>query len=197
MTYLKERSVFEAAVEEEKIAEAEGQVPEISTFDRAMKFVLRWEGGYVNHPSDPGGETNYGISKRAHPDVDIANLTEGGAKDIYRAEYWDKVRGDDLPDEIAVVVMDYAVNSGVDCASRALQTLVHAKADGQIGDNTLAQVKVASDLLGSKRVAKKLVMQRSDFLCGLISNPDYIPFMKGWMRRTHSLMAEALTDGTT
>jgi lysozyme family protein len=193
MSYFKEKSIFEAAVEEEKIAEDVGQAPEMTTFDRAMKFVLRWEGGYVNHPSDPGGETNFGISKKAHPDVDIANLTEGGAKDIYRVEYWDKVRGDDLPDEIAVAIMDYAVNSGVARASRALQTVVHAGVDGQIGDNTVAQVKVAADLMGSKVVATQIVMQRSDFLCGLLSNPDMVVFMKGWMRRTHSLMIEVMS----
>jgi lysozyme family protein len=186
--YLHDKGVFASGVEE-KTDEAKGT--EMSTFNRAMTFVLKWEGGYSNHPSDPGGETNFGIAKRAHPDVDIANLTEQGAKDIYRAEYWDKIRGDDLPDEIAVAVMDYAVNSGVDRASRALQGIVHAVKDGQIGDNTLAQVKVASDLLGSKRVAKKLVMQRSDFLCSLVGKkPDMVVFMKGWMRRTHSLMAE-------
>jgi lysozyme family protein len=193
MSHFKDKKVFEAAIEEEE----EEEVPEVTTFDRAMKFVLRWEGGYVNHPSDPGGETNFGISKRAHPDLDMKILTKEMAKKIYRKEYWDKVRGDDLPDEIAVAVMDYAVNSGVDQASEALQGIVHAVVDGHIGDKTIAQVKVASDLLGSKRVAKKIVMQRSDFLCGLISNPDYIPFMKGWMRRTHSLMAEVSTDGPT
>jgi len=187
MTYFAERKpIFQ---KEEDTAE---EVPEMSAFDRAMNFVLRWEGGYVNHPSDPGGETNFGISKKAHPDVDIANLTEGGAKDIYRAEYWDKVRGDDLPDEIAIAIMDYAVNSGVDRASRALQTIVHAGVDGQVGDNTVAQVKIAAEALGSKRVAKKIVMQRSDFLCGLLSNPKMVVFMKGWMRRTHSLMAEVM-----
>jgi lysozyme family protein len=190
MTYFVDKKVFVNAIEEEKIAEETGQVPEMAIFDRAMKFVLRWEGGYVNHPSDPGGETNYGISKRAHPDVDIANLTEGGAKDIYKKEYWDEIKGDELPDAVAIAVMDYAVNSGVAQASRSLQTLVHAGADGQIGPNTISQVKVAAELLGEKILAQKVVLQRSDFLCGLISNPDYIPFMKGWMRRTHSLMAE-------
>jgi hypothetical protein len=75
-----------------------------------------------------------------------------------------------------------------------LQGIVHAGEDGQIGDNTIAQVKVATELLGSKRVAKKLVMQRSDFLCGLLSNPRMLDFMKGWMRRTHSLMAEVVGE---
>jgi len=189
-SYFVDKRPFETAVEEEKIAEEEGQVPQMTTFDRAMKFVLRWEGGYSDHPSDPGGETNFGISKRAHPDVDIKNLREETAKEIYRKEYWDEIRGDELPDAVAISVMDYAVNSGVGQASRALQTIVHAKSDGQIGPNTLKQVNVATEILGEKIIAQKIVMQRSDFLCGLLSNPDYIPFMKGWMRRTHSLMTK-------
>jgi lysozyme family protein len=173
----------------------EEQVSEMSTFERAMDFVLEWEGGYVNHPSDPGGETNYGISKKSYPDVDIKNLRKDQAMNIYRKYYWYEIRGDELPSAIAIAVMDYAVNSGVKRASRALQNLVHAEVDGQIGPLTIKQVQIAADHLGAKIVAQKVVMQRSDFLCGLISNPDMIPFMKGWMRRTHSLMAEVAGEG--
>ena len=60
------------------------------SFDEIIDIVLEHEGGYVNDPDDPGGETNFGIAKRSHPDVDIANLTKAGAKEIYKAEYWDK-----------------------------------------------------------------------------------------------------------
>ena len=63
-----------------------------TSFDEIIEVVLHHEGGYVNDPKDPGGETNYGISKRAYPDVDIKNLTEDGAKDIYRRDYWEKYR---------------------------------------------------------------------------------------------------------
>jgi lysozyme family protein len=176
------------AVEAQKI-----QIPEMTAFDRAMDFVLRWEGGYVNHPNDPGGETKYGIAQKSHPDVDIKNLTVLGAEKIYREEYWNEIRGDELPDAVAVAVMDYAVNSGVTRASRALQDLVHAEVDGQIGPLTIKQVKIATDNLGEKAIAQKVVMQRSDFLCGLLSNPDMAVFMKGWMRRTHSLMVEVMS----
>ena len=171
----------------------EEEVSEMSTFERAMDFVLKWEGGYVNHPSDPGGETNFGIAQKSHPDVDIKNLREDQAMDIYREEYWNEIQGDELPDAVAIAVMDYAVNSGVKRASRALQNLVHAEVDGQIGPLTIKQVQIAADHLGAKVVAQKVVMQRSDFLCGLLSNPDMAVFMKGWMRRTHSLMVEVMS----
>lgn len=165
--------------------------PKMDKFDRAMKFVLRWEGGYVNHPSDPGGETNFGIAKRSHPDVDIANLTEEGAKEIYKEEYWKKVKGDDLPDAIAVAVMDYAVNSGTSRSAKTLQRVVGAGADGAIGPATLAKVAAAVEADGEKAVAQAIVMQRSDFLSDLVKRkPEMAAFLKGWMRRTHSLMAE-------
>ena len=61
-------------------------------FDDIIKVVLKHEGGYVNDPKDPGGETNFGIAKRSHPDVDIENLTEDEAKDIYKEHYWIKTK---------------------------------------------------------------------------------------------------------
>jgi len=81
-----------------------------------MDFVLSWEGGYVNDPRDPGGETKYGISKRAHPDVDIKNLTIEQAKAIYREEYWNRINGDELTFPEALALMDFAVHSGVPTA---------------------------------------------------------------------------------
>ena len=62
-----------------------------------IEVVLKSEGGYVNDPHDPGGETNFGISKRAYPSVDIKHLTKEGAIAIYKKDYWDKIKGDDLP----------------------------------------------------------------------------------------------------
>ncbi len=169
----------------------EEAVPQMSSFDRAMEFVLRWEGGLVDHESDPGGLTNFGIAKRSHPDVDIKNLTEEQAKEIYRADYWDKIKGDQLPAAVAVAVMDYAVNSGVTRASRALQRVVHAGVDGQIGPNTISQVMAATANRSNQEVAQDVVMQRSDFLSGLVTKkPELTVFLKGWMRRTHSLMIE-------
>jgi len=167
---------------------------EMSSFERAMEFVLLWEGGYVNHPNDPGGETKFGIAKRSHPDVDIKNLTKWEAKAIYKADYWDKIKGDQLPDAIAIAVMDYAVNSGVDRASRALQLAVKAEIDGAIGPNTISQVRAATANRGKKSVAEDIVMQRVEFLTRLVQRkPEMIAFLTGWMKRTHSLMAEVMS----
>jgi lysozyme family protein len=86
---------------------------EVMSFEKAIEFTLKWEGGYSNDPTDPGGETKYGISKRAHPDLDIANLTLEDAKDIYRAEYWDASGCNNLSEPFDMVVFDAAVNMGI------------------------------------------------------------------------------------
>jgi lysozyme family protein len=163
----------------------------MNKFDRAMKFTLKWEGGLADNPADPGGLTNFGIAKRSHPDVDIANLTEEGAKEIYREDYWNKVHGDDLPPAIALAVMDYAVNSGVQRAAKTLQTIVGAGADGVIGPNTLKKMNAVVDKKGEKEIAQDIVMERAIFLSRLVQNkPTMLVFLTGWMKRTHQCMAK-------
>jgi lysozyme family protein len=92
-----------------------------TNFDKVMSFILEIEGGYVNDSDDPGGETKYGISKRSHSNVDIGNLTEDAARKIYKEEYWDKIKGDDLPSPMDMAVMDTAVNMGIGAALDLLQ----------------------------------------------------------------------------
>ena len=79
---------------------------EMSKFDEIIEGVLKHEGGYVNDPTDLGGETNFGITKRFYPDVDIKNLTEEGAKEIYKRDYWDKNKVDDVPDDLKHIFFD-------------------------------------------------------------------------------------------
>lgn len=169
-------------------------VPEVTQMDKfntAMKFTLRWEGGYIEHAADPGGETNFGIAKRSHPDVDIKNLTEEAAKEIYREKYWNKIKGDDLAPAVALAVMDYAVNSGTSRSAKTLQKVVGATSDGAIGPNTLKKVKAAIEADGENAVAQAVVMERVGFLCRLVKNkPVMIVFLHGWMKRTHQCMAE-------
>ena len=160
-------------------------------FDKAMEFTLRWEGGLSDHSSDPGGLTNFGIAQRSHPDVDIRNLTEEGAKEIYREDYWDKIHGDDLAPAVALAVMDYAVNSGTSRSAKTLQKVVGAGQDGAIGPNTLKKVAAAVERDGEHAVAQAIVMERVGFLCRLVKNkPVMIVFLHGWMKRTHSCMGE-------
>jgi lysozyme family protein len=165
--------------------------PKVDKFDRAMEFTLRWEGGLVDHAADPGGLTNFGIAQRSHPGVDIRNLTEELAKEIYREKYWDKVHGDDLAPAVALAVMDYAVNSGTGRAAKTIQKVVGATVDGAIGPNTLKKIKAAVEADGENAVAQAVVMERVGFLCRLVKNkPEMIVFLHGWMKRTHQCMAE-------
>ena len=85
----------------------------MSNFDVAMKFVRKWEGGYVNDPDDPGGETKYGISKRAYPHEDIRALTRERAEFLYERDYWKPLGLDNYPQDAAVVLFNVAVNMGV------------------------------------------------------------------------------------
>lgn len=83
------------------------------SFDKAVEFVLKYEGGYIYHPADPGGETNFGISKRAYPQLDIKNLTAEHAKNIYRYDYWQKAGCEKLDWPLSLIVFDTAVNMGL------------------------------------------------------------------------------------
>lgn len=92
------------------------------SWEKSVKFVLDIEGGYVNDEKDPGGETKYGISKRAYPEVDIKSLTEEEAKAIYRRDYWDACNCDHLSIGIDTLVFDTAVNMGIGAAREILKT---------------------------------------------------------------------------
>ena len=152
----------------------------MSNFDIAVELILKHEGGYVNHPDDPGGETNYGISKRAYPDVDIANLTKEDAARIYKVDYWDRIRGDDLPAGVGLVVVDYAVNSGVSRASKALQKVCNAGKDGIIGPHSLHAVHVTTNDNGAEFVIQGVTDLRREFIRALST---YETFGRGWERR--------------
>ena len=109
-------------------------------FEKAVRIILKWESGYSNDPNDPGGETNFGISKRSYPHIDIKNLTEKDALAIYRRDYWDTCLCDKLPMQIALVVFDCAVNQGVVAAIKILQECCGVPCDGLIGIRTLNAV---------------------------------------------------------
>lgn len=84
----------------------------VSAFERAIDFVFKWEGGYSNDPRDPGGETNFGISKRAYPNEDIKNMTRTHAAELYKRDYWNVCDCDHLPPGLSLLVFDTAVNCG-------------------------------------------------------------------------------------
>lgn len=157
------------------------------SFDTAFHVVLGQEGGYVNDPRDPGGETKYGISKRAYPLVDIASLTVNDARVIYRFDYWDKIKGDSLPAAVALAVFDCAVNQGTSRAIRLLQTALGVKDDGSFGPVTL---KAAT----SANPAKLLERFMADRALHYASLSTFGTFGRGWMRRLFHVHAEALSE---
>lgn len=107
------------------------------TFEECVEFILTFEGGYSVDAADPGGETNFGISKRAFPEMDIKHLTRNQAIEIYRLWYWNKCQCDLLPEYLRLMVFDCAVNQGYLTAVRILQEACRVTVDGSIGGATL------------------------------------------------------------
>jgi len=145
-------------------------------FDLAFEKLIGHEGGYVNDARDPGGETKFGISKRAYPGEDIQCLTLDRAKQLYRRDYWDAVQGDNMPDAIRFDLFDAAVNSGVRQAVKWLQVAAKADADGIIGPKTMLAVRMADPQL----LAKRFNGLRLRFMTDLKTWPT---FGRGWARR--------------
>ena len=157
-----------------------------SNFDRCMNRVLASEGGYVNDPHDPGGETNFGISKRAYPHEDIRGMTRARAAEIYRRDYWDAVRGDDLPFGLDLCAFDGAVNSGVARGAKWVQQALGVEADGKIGPATIAAARSTYVPAAIQRA----VAFRLSFLKQL---PGWAHFGNGWAARMKAVEAEALS----
>jgi len=158
-------------------------------FDAVMKEVFAHEGGYVNHRADPGGETNFGISKRSYPKEDIRGLTRARAKFIYQVDFWDPIKGDQLPDGVDLVTMDAAVNSGKSRGVRWTQTAVglpKAQIDGIMGAKTLAAIQKRDPI----ELVKKACAVRVGFLRGL---KTWGTFGKGWSRRVASVEATGVS----
>lgn len=160
-------------------------------FQRGLTFVLRWEGGYVNDPADAGGETKYGISKRAFPQIDIANLTKEQAAEIYQSIYWDRVgfglntlaEDYDRP-RFAICVFDTAVNMGVGRAQKLAQKAANAIPDGKWGPLTRKAFMERSDAL---LVEMLLFYRRQAYRDIVASKPSQEKFLKGWLNRVKSL----------
>lgn len=150
------------------------------TFDVAFDLILRAEGGYSNDSSDPGGETKYGISQRSYPDLNIREMTEWQAKDIFRHDYWNRCRCDELPGALAISVSDCAFNQGVDAAIRLLQDTVKVLNDGKFGDKTLAAVKAMNaDECCALYLASRAVRYSH--------TTNFEKYGKGWFKRLFKL----------
>lgn len=155
----------------------------MTAFERALAFTLRQEGGYSNNSNDPGGETNFGISKRAYPDLDIKNLTRVTAAEIYHVDYWMKATCDRMPAAVAIAHFDCAVHSGIARAGVLLQELVGAKADGDVGDATMDALRLFLGGRGEEMAAHQLVRARMRFLVQLERGKNRWMFLEGFMAR--------------
>lgn len=147
-------------------------------FDHAVAIVLAHEGGYVNDPSDRGGETKFGISKRQYPDEDIANLTIERAKAIYMTDFWLRYRLNQISDDVAPKVLDAAVLCGPGTAIKMLQRCLGVTADGAIGPGTVAACRAALSLLDKYREALA-----DHFHAIAAGDPSQARFLKGWLAR--------------
>lgn len=162
-----------------------------ANFKQSLKHALIHEGGYVNHPNDPGGATNKGVTldnfrRYVKPNGtvhDLKRLTEDQAGIVYKRFYWDKVMGDDLPAGVDFAVFDFGVNSGPSRAVKYLQAIVGATQDGRTGPATLAAVnrhdpKVLINTLCDRRLAYMKRIRKGQL---------WKHFGKGWSRRVASV----------
>ena len=146
-------------------------------FDTAFQLLMQNEGGYVDDPSDNGGETKFGISKAAYPKLDIKKLTQEQAKAIYEKDYWLHYQCDKMPWPVAWTFFDCIVNHNPIEATRWLQRALAVTADGILGPKTLAAIQAAKEPLN---VARDITLARRDYVEGL---HNYDRFKAGWNRR--------------
>lgn len=169
----------------------------LRNFERSLTGVLKSEGGFVDDPHDPGGATNMGVTlatfrrfvnPRATVD-DLKRVTSAQVATVYRKQYWNAVKGDDLPDGVDYSVFDFAVNSGPGRAAKFLQTIVGAQPDGKIGAETLS----AARAMDPSTVIERLADRRLEFLEGL---PTWGRYKNGWTDRVHSVREASLAMAT-
>jgi lysozyme family protein len=161
-------------------------------FAEALQKLLAHEGGFVDHPADPGGMTNLGVTKKVweewvgHPvdEKQMRALTPATVAPLYRAKYWDKIKGDDLPTGVDYTVFDAAVNSGPGRAVKWLQGCVGVEQDGGIGPKTLAAVAA----MDPAELVEDYAKRRLSFLMDL---PHWSTFGKGWGRRVAEVQTTA------
>jgi lysozyme family protein len=165
-------------------------------FDVALEHILRFEGGYVDHPLDPGGATNFGITRRTLakwrgvqpfwklPKTEVKNLSKKEVRAIYRARYWQPAGAHKLPPAIGLVVFDFAVHSGPRTAVKKLQQIIGVTIDGRVGPETLGAVDRFVERHGHEKLATIYIAHRHKFLKSLSA---YKTFGPGWTNRLKHL----------
>ena len=162
-------------------------------YQHCLEMILHHEGGYVNHPKDPGGETNLGITKRVYEDFggtkDMKDLTVEDAAPIYEKNYWNRLKCDDIPNGLDLCVFDFGVNAGTGRSAKYLQTLIGTVADGGIGPNTLRKLGEYIDEHGLETTIKNFQSERQSYYEKL---KTFETFGRGWTRRVTETTEEAL-----
>ena len=161
-------------------------------FDKCLKMLLKHEGGFVNHPKDPGGMTNLGVTKKVYEkwvgrdvtEQEMRDLTVEQVAPIYKKNYWDRCKCDDLPSGADWSVFDWAVNSGTGRASKAVQKICGAEPDGVIGPKTLALL----DKIDNELIIEDMYKIRQNFYESLNT---FDTFGKGWTRRNKETLETA------
>jgi len=162
-------------------------------FDKCLKMLLSHEGGFVNHPKDPGGITNLGVTKKVYDEwtgresteQEMRDLTPEDVAPIYKKNYWDRVKGDSLPSGLDWACFDWAVNSGSGRPAKAVQRAVGATADGAIGPATLGLIMEKDP----KFIIEYVHDVRQDFYKSL---KTFETFGRGWTRRNKETLHQAL-----
>ena len=159
-------------------------------FDKCLEMLLHHEGGYVWHEEDPGGETNLGVTKKVYQDwggtKDMIDLTVEDVAPIYKKNYWDRCKCDELGSGLDWAVFDWAVNSGTRRVSKALQKACGAERDGVIGNKTLALANGQN----VKYMIEEISVMRQSFYESLRT---FKTFGRGWTRRNKETTEKALS----
>lgn len=157
-------------------------------FEAAFQRLLRFEGGFSDHPDDPGGETKFGISKAAFPDVDIKALTMDDAMRLYYDHYWIPSKSGQLHPQHRYIHFDTAVNMGVGRAAHILQYAAQVKQDGIIGPITLNEAWKMNPSKLLRRYAAKRLRDYADL-------GSFTTFGRGWTRRVSCILEDPFLPG--
>ena len=162
-------------------------------YSKCLNLILHHEGGYVNHPKDPGGETNLGVTKRVYEEwggtKDMRDLTVEDVEPIYKKNYWNRVKADDLPDGLDLCLFDFGVNAGPGRAAKYLQTMIGTVADGGIGPNTLWALANYVEEVGVEQAVYNYQDSRQKYYQSLST---FETFGRGWTRRVDETTEAAL-----
>jgi len=162
-------------------------------YEHCLEMILHHEGGYVNHPKDPGGETNLGVTKRVYEEwggeKDMVDLLVEDVAPIYQKNYWDRCTCDDLPSGLDVCVFDIAVNAGPSRSAKFLQRLIGTTVDGGIGPNTLKAVDNYVEEVGLETAIEDYQSARQEYYEAL---DTFDTFGRGWTRRVEETTSSAL-----